>query len=197
MADGADMPTQVCRVCGDRKPLTTEFWSGRDRQDGTRLLHRRCRTCDAAASRARWAVDPEARVKDKASRNARRDEIRAYDRMRGKRDRPKRKAKFDAWAAKNPERNREIGRAASARRRARAKEIGGTWSMADLKRAVAAQKGRCWWCGKRLGKRFHADHRIPLAREGSNGPGNIVAACPPCNHAKGAKMPWEFAGRLL
>jgi 5-methylcytosine-specific restriction endonuclease McrA len=37
------------------------------------------------------------------------------------------------------------------------------------------------------------DHYIPIARGGRNDYFNLVIACPDCNHAKGAKMPAEFA----
>lgn len=205
MADGASMPggadqlveQRECRVCGQRKPLTAEFWSGRTHADGSRLLHRRCRACDAAASRARWAADPEAQAKDRARRAKNREKIRAYDRMRAKRDLAKKRPQVRAWLAANRERVRPLQRAASSRRRAKVLEVGGTWTAADLEKAVQGQKGRCWWCSKRLGARVHADHRIPLARGGSNDPSNIVASCPTCNHSKGAKLPTEFAGRLL
>jgi 5-methylcytosine-specific restriction endonuclease McrA len=32
---------------------------------------------------------------------------------------------------------------------------------------------------------------------GSNGPENIVIACPHCNQSKNAKHPMDFCGRLL
>jgi 5-methylcytosine-specific restriction endonuclease McrA len=41
---------------------------------------------------------------------------------------------------------------------------------------------------------------IPLDRGGSNGPENIVIACPECNHSKHNKLPHEWngsGGRLL
>jgi 5-methylcytosine-specific restriction endonuclease McrA len=40
---------------------------------------------------------------------------------------------------------------------------------------------------------------VPLSRGGSNGPENIVIACPTCNLAKKDKMPheWPEGGRLL
>jgi len=48
-----------------------------------------------------------------------------------------------------------------------------------------------------LGGDYHVDHRVPIARGGSNGPENLVIACPDCNRRKNAQMPHEFAGRLL
>jgi uncharacterized protein (DUF433 family) len=61
------------------------------------------------------------------------------------------------------------------------------------------QKGRCYYCGKKIVGTFHVDHAIPLSRGGSNAPENLVAACIKCNLQKGAKLPheWPEGGRLL
>lgn len=67
----------------------------------------------------------------------------------------------------------------------------------DVEEMYNSQKGLCWWCGKPLPEDFHIDHRVPLARGGTNDPGNLCCACPECNIAKHDKMPWEFCGRLL
>ena len=39
------------------------------------------------------------------------------------------------------------------------------------------------------------DHVHPVARGGSHLPGNLVAACAPCNRLKGDMMPNEFFAR--
>ena len=36
------------------------------------------------------------------------------------------------------------------------------------------------------------DHVYPVARGGAHVPGNIVAACAPCNRMKGDMLPHEF-----
>jgi len=149
-----------------------------------------------AAVRARWKL-PNAKQKDKVARDKRRDKIRAYDRMRAKRDREKKKTIIDRWIRNNPERHRLLNVAKAQRRRAKLRSAGGSWSAGDVKAAIAAQAGRCWWCSKTLKAGYHVDHRIPIAKGGSNDRSNIVIACAPCNRAKSAKMPWEFAGRLL
>ncbi|MDB5612081.1 MAG: transporter [Bradyrhizobium sp.] len=52
---------------------------------------------------------------------------------------------------------------------------------------------RCYYCNMRLqwrGKHaLTADHLIPRSRGGTDRRKNLVAACYPCNQAKGSKMP--------
>lgn len=43
----------------------------------------------------------------------------------------------------------------------------------------------CVYCGSE--EDLHADHRIPVARGGSNRLDNLVTACGPCNQSKGPK----------
>lgn len=56
------------------------------------------------------------------------------------------------------------------------------------KKQLELQAGRCWWCGKRL-RKYHIDHRVPLAHGGTNDPANLVLACSNCNQRKRSKMP--------
>src|SRR3546814_5236792 len=71
---------------------------------------------------------------------------------------------------------------------------GGEFTAEDIYAMLAAQKKKCWYCGTKL-TAYHVDHRIPLARGGSNGPENLVIACHACNLSKGAKLPWVTANR--
>lgn len=87
--------------------------------------------------------------------------------------------------------------AGRAKRRALAKNSASHFTVADVRRQLAGQKGKCWWCRKKLDAKYHVDHRIPLSRGGDDGPENIVIACVRCNVTKGAKLPAEFAGLLL
>ena len=64
------------------------------------------------------------------------------------------------------------------------------------------QGGKCahLWCRKNLKDGYHVDHRIALARGGSNDKKNLQLLCPPCNIKKHAKDPIDFAqqnGMLL
>ncbi len=96
------------------------------------------------------------------------------------------------WRENNPEKNATKER----NRRARKKAVGGQHTLGDVAAQCNRQKGKCYWCKGKLDK-YHVDHVTPLALGGSNGPENIVIACPTCNLTKHAKHPMDFAGILL
>ena len=99
----------------------------------------------------------------------------------------------------------EVHRANRSNRRARIRGNGGTHTAADIAAQRKRQKGVCFWrateeCqarGGKLGRRWHVDHVVPLALGGSNGPENLVIACPTCNCSKGHSHPMDWAGRML
>ncbi len=52
---------------------------------------------------------------------------------------------------------------------------------------------RCAYCAAPLDyERATLDHVYPLAKGGAHTPGNVVAACPPCNRLKADMLPVEF-----
>jgi 5-methylcytosine-specific restriction endonuclease McrA len=88
-------------------------------------------------------------------------------------------------------------RSYSRNRHARKRNAPGSHTAADIAAQRTRQKGRCYWCGEKVGRHYHVDHVVPLALGGSNGPENLVIACAHCNLSKGATHPMDFAGRLL
>lgn len=55
----------------------------------------------------------------------------------------------------------------------------------------------CEYCGTHLGyERSTKDHRLPLARGGSDAIHNLAVACRPCNSCKNAKTESEFRDHL-
>jgi 5-methylcytosine-specific restriction protein A len=53
--------------------------------------------------------------------------------------------------------------------------------------------GRCYYCkGVFSPKDLTMDHIVPLARGGATTPGNVVAACLPCNRSKDAATPVDL-----
>lgn len=88
------------------------------------------------------------------------------------------------------------------RRRASKQSAVGDHSMLDIEKQIQSQSDhngilRCWWCEKPIEGEYHVDHRVPLAKGGSDNASNLVIAHPKCNMSKGPKMPWEYNGRLL
>lgn len=69
-----------------------------------------------------------------------------------------------------------------------------------LQAALLSQGGRCFYCGRHLvmtipGRTKQprnaatADHLTPASLGGTEALWNIVAACSPCNYAKGGRRP--------
>jgi 5-methylcytosine-specific restriction endonuclease McrA len=62
-----------------------------------------------------------------------------------------------------------------------------------IKAELLVRSPHCHWCGRDLSPdEATLDHRVPRSLGGSNGRGNLVLACAPCNQAKGAMMPHQF-----
>ena len=111
-------------------------------------------------------------------------------------NRDKVEAQIKRWREEHPELVFDQWRASAHARRARAHASHGHHTAADIAAQRQRQHGRCYWCHEKTGRSYHADHVIPLALDGSDGPENLVIACASCNHSKGAKHPMEWAGRL-
>jgi len=58
----------------------------------------------------------------------------------------------------------------------------------------ARSDGRCHYCrtALTLEGRWHVEHMMPRALGGEDAPGNLVAACAPCNLAKNDRTALEF-----
>lgn len=54
-------------------------------------------------------------------------------------------------------------------------------------------QGICHYCGEKfLPKELTMDHIVPMSRGGTTTPGNVVAACLPCNQKKGVDTPVDM-----
>jgi len=146
------------------------------------------------------------------------------------------KNKENPWSRRNPERSRQIHRRYEERHKEWLKERAkvyrvryrdhrlahtrnyralkrlaeGTHTKEDIFHLFTAQRGKCYYCGKKLtppgkGKKqghqrsYQVDHIVPLSRGGRNDRDNLVLACPPCNESKGGRLlcEWIKGGRLL
>src|SRR2546423_769919 len=117
--------------------------------------------------------------------------------------RPEHNADNRAYYARNPKHvqriidaspNRNaVRRAALQRRRARLFGVG-SFTAAEWIALVAAYGGRCAYGGE--SSPLQVDHRVPLARGGTNTIDNILPACARCNQRKALMTEEEFRARL-
>lgn len=210
MSSNDSISHRQCNVCNASFPLTSEYFH-RDKKAKARQWHGDHREYANDYHRRYYAENKERVHKPYKERNAeyiakRKREWRKNNPemvARYKRDSDRRHPESVArrqmrWRKRHPERDKAI----MHRRIARKRNAGGTFNADDLERQLRAQtdrKGvaRCWWCGKPLGDDKSIDHRIPLAKGGSNDAGNIVIAHLKCNMSKNDKLPHEWNGRLL
>jgi 5-methylcytosine-specific restriction endonuclease McrA len=98
----------------------------------------------------------------------------------------------EEWNAANP----DGPRTRSRNYRAKLYAAEGNHTRQEIEALHARQNGRCVYCSLRLGKKYHADHIVPLSRGGSNWITNIQLTCGPCNNRKRATDPVTYARRL-
>ena len=91
------------------------------------------------------------------------------------------------WEAENPERRKELHRAAKHRYRT---ALGSVPYLPLNERAMfEAQQGLCAVCCGSLGS-YHVDHIIPVSRGGWSVPANYQLLCVSCNLTKSSRFEW-------
>lgn len=96
------------------------------------------------------------------------------------------------WARLNPEKRKEIVRVNSLRRRA----TEGTFTKEDIRKIMQMQRSCCAYCREKVGKNFHVDHIVPIAKGGTNWPSNLQITCATCNLKKNDRLPEDFAREM-
>jgi 5-methylcytosine-specific restriction endonuclease McrA len=187
-----------CTRCHQVFPLTEEFFY-LCRRRGRCEWRQKCKQCVATKQREYGKENVEA--------------VSAYNKRRAKtpRHRAIMRAAWTRYRAK-PE-HKEIERSQYRRkvstvdgrekvrvkiRRRRARVRGSTrhHTAEDVRCAVEAQGGLCFYCHIDVSTKYTVDHLIPLVRGGSDGPENIVIACASCNFRKSDKTPEEFVAGI-
>lgn len=79
-----------------------------------------------------------------------------------------------------------VRKAAGTAYRARRHGAPGRLRARDWRATVERQGGRCIDCGDLVA--LTVGHLVPLSREGTNDPANIVGQCAPCNSRQGTKI---------
>lgn len=124
------------------------------------------------------------------------DLVRERDRKYAARRKEQRQAYAKEYQRKFPEKSA----AKERNKRARVRKNGGTHTVQDVADILKMQRGRCAYCRKNVGNKYHVDHIIPIVKSGRNDRSNLQILCPTCNHRKHSKDPIDFAqsmGRLL
>lgn len=201
--------SKTCSKCGVTKPIT-EFTKHRKSKDGyslTCLVCKRIRDKEYRESnkektkaskrnsynkkiehyREHWknyAQQNKERIKDYQAlyKQKHRLQLRKHQNSYRKLYYPANKMRYRAWATN---------------RRARVRGASGDgYSPEDVQNQYKHQKGKCYWCKKKVGQNYHVDHVVPLAKGGDNDKWNIVISCPECNLSKQDKLPHEWTNRL-
>lgn len=220
----AQSALRCCNGCRESKPLT-EFGRNSSRADGTQTqcklcARAACKKWHAAnlehnkerskawrqqnhehhlaywadyyrknadvlrAKRAQWRIlNPDAAKAKDAKENAK--EYKKFgDKIR---------ARVAAWKANNPDKINSY----VANRRALQRKIPGSHTADDIAFLMRIQGGKCAhsWCRANIKGKRHTDHVKPIALGGSNDRKNIQLLCVPCNLAKNATHPVDFALR--
>ena len=138
----------------------------------------------------KWDAKSEDRLKAAASALylANRDAKILYAKEYYETNKEKITPKKKAWQSENL----EACRISHHKRRAKKQDSGGTLSKGLSKKLYSLQKGKCPCCGLPLGKNYHMDHIVPLARGGAHTDDNIQLLTQRCNNQKHAKDPIDF-----
>lgn len=203
-----DSTTKRCTKCGEEKPANLEYF-----YKMRKGLTARCKPC-INSDNAKWAENNPEKIKaikdswvDRNREKQYASNSKWFDDHPGYQSANKRKhyrlnpikhlTRSRNWKSANPEKMKLINRRGKHNYRARLLSAEGKFSKCDIEVLIKSQRGMCWWCDKPFGDTYHVDHRIALARGGTNWPNNLCISCAKCNQSKGAKLPHEWSGRLL
>ena len=98
------------------------------------------------------------------------------------------------WAIENPDRMQARRRERRARKRGNPGSVG--VQVQDWLRLVNRHSHCCAYCGSYAAV-LHMDHVIPLAKGGRHAIGNVLPACPTCNHSKGATFLFQWKRTMV
>src|SRR5579884_2776460 len=205
-------PTWVCNVCGEEKAFTDAFFH---KDPSLRYgLRKICKSCAYKRQEDDRKQNPEKyRAMSRRYQRKNRKKITTYqsqwreanrERIHAN-ERRRRQEKPELFRATKhrylqTEKGKIQSRLSCQKRKTQKKGIGGSHTAQDIERQYRAQKGKCYWCGKKVGMTYDVDHLIPITREGSsNDPWNLVIACRSCNTSRRNRLPheWPAGGRLL
>jgi hypothetical protein len=176
----------------ERRKEVKAAWraANRDRINARQVEYQRENREKVSAAIAAWVENNKERYKNTAAawRAANKDRLQAKRAEWKQANADKIKDTNAKWKAEN----KDAVKTYSRNRRARKANVGGVLSVDLSERLKKLQRNRCACCGKPLGRSFHMDHIIPIARGGSNTDDNMQLLHDKCNLQKGAKHPVDF-----
>lgn len=119
-----------------------------------------------------------------------------YESYTRKEVREKAQERTRQWVLANPEKAKHNSKVANGRRRLLEKNVGGGFTIEDVREIFDLQNGRCAYCRKKVGDKYHVDHIVALSRGGTNIRSNLQITCGPCNLSKAARDPIDHARSL-
>ena len=184
---------KACTKCGKSYPYTAEFFTRtKSRSVGLDIY---CRPCRREIARAFYLKNRESEIRRSAGWNKRNPE-RVLANIAKCRER--RREHFNQWTrdwrAKNKDKVKAYDAQKRHKRRAATRNTECKATAKDIHGIFKASNGSCFYCGKVA--KLTLDHVIPLSKGGTHSVGNLVAACLPCNMAKGAKDPSVFCEKF-
>lgn len=184
----AGMTSKLCSKCKENKSLDC-FHKDNRRKDG---LQPYCKSCRKIAQQKHYIENKDTFNKKQAMRRSEnREQINKYFRKRYQLHKVEESLRKKIYHSQNP----EIGKNASARRRAKTYSNG--IYLVTLKELKALYKSNCFYCGSN--EKIEVDHVIPISRGGRHSIGNLVSACLTCNRSKNNKFltEWKADAKIL
>lgn len=184
--------SKPCTKCGEAKP-TSDFAKDASRKDGLQVW---CKACNREYRQTnRQKIAEYQREYGNEYRTANSDRLAEYQHEY---------RLVNADKVQKYYRSPEYRMARKARlhqRRSLMRHNSGRYTAADIEAIKVGQTNKrgevcCWWCNEPM-QEWHIDHRIPLAKGGTNDARNLCLAHAKCNLSKGSKLPAEFIGRLI
>ncbi len=159
--------TQVCYMCKCEKPLDC---FNKDKR-GTRGVQKVCKNC-----RQLLRDTDENRTRKRENYHNNIENHRKRDRERYYRDKEKRTL-VNSKCRKTRGRREEVNK-----RRAKIKNIPHLFTKKDWLNCLSFFNYQCCYCGS--ADNLQQEHFVPLAKNGSYTPNNILPACGKCNNSK-------------
>jgi 5-methylcytosine-specific restriction endonuclease McrA len=162
--------------------------------------NKECITCAVLRGRKRVYSDDEKQRRKARQRNTR-DATNEYRRRTVVQARAKRRIIVKRWAESEKGQKWLADYAAKKRaivrnRRAKQRASEGQHTAEDVDAILKLQRGKCAYCQKAVGKKYHVDHIVSVAKGGGNGRRNLQITCAFCNVSKGERDPIDHARRI-